>query len=191
MGQNQQQSTLNSQVPGQSSPQLPLPHSQIQLQLLQKLQRQQTVTFVCNSWRCCNKVIPNHSRSRDNVWMSLKAFLSRRYQAKCWKCLKERQTHLVSQRLSQQIQKNRRQENMQFSNPSPHPKFQLEQSGPLPEMVGAYGTSTNFSNKPCFCFCFCFCQFANWSCRRWALYNIFSFLSVFWTKIMQTLPSQR
>lgn len=139
MGQNQQQSALNSQMPDQSSPQLPMSDNQIQLQLLQKLQQQQQSLLAQQS----ALQQPNHpqqlqeQRQHPDISHSFsKSMIPSRMLE-----MPQSTPNSLSQPnvIPQQIQKNSSQVNVRFSNPSQQPKFQQEQSGLLPEMVGHMG----------------------------------------------------
>ncbi|KAF8035160.1 hypothetical protein BT93_C1251 [Corymbia citriodora subsp. variegata] len=143
MGQNQQQSALNSQMPDQSSPQLPTSDSQIQLRILQKLQQQQQSLLAQQS----ALQQPSHpklqeQRQHQDVSQSFsKSMMSSQMIPSQLQEMPQSTPNSLSQPniIPQQIQKNSSQVNVRFSNPSQQPKFQQEQLGLLPEMVGHMG----------------------------------------------------
>ncbi|XP_030548523.1 auxin response factor 19-like isoform X2 [Rhodamnia argentea] len=138
MGQNQQQSALNFQMPDQSSQQLPMSDNQIQLQLLQKLQQQQQSLLAQQSalQQPCHPQQHQEQRQHLDVSQSFsKSMIPTHMEMPPSTPSPFSQPNIIPK----QIQKNSSQVNVRFSNPSQKPKFQQEQSGLLPEMMGHMG----------------------------------------------------
>lgn len=142
MGQNQQQSALNSQMPDQSSSQLPMPDNQIQLQMIQKLQQQQQQQSLLAQQSALQQPTHPQQLQEQRQHRDVSQSFSKSMVTSQMLEMPQSTANSFSQPniIPQQIQKNNNSQlNVRFSNLSQQPKFQQEQSGLLPEMVGHMG----------------------------------------------------